>query len=397
MSNRELSRGTGARVRAAQRGLAEAGLDGWLLYDFQGKNPIFWQLLGVPRHTTRRCYLLIPRRGAARLLVHRIDATALAPFGLEVETYLTWQQLAERLPPFLGGSRRLAMDYAPGCVLPVVSRADAGTVELIRALGVEVVSSADLVQAAVARWSDRDLDDHRSAAGKLYEALTSALDHVRQHVHDGLTEHGVQQFLLGQFAERGLTTEDPPIVAVNAHAGDPHYEPSATNDTPIRRGDWLLIDLWAREDRPGTVYADSTWVASLRDAGPTREQSQVFEVVVRARDAAVARMREGFECGEPVQGWQVDRAARDLVAAAGYGDHFLHRTGHSLGQQVHGPGVNLDDFETHDTRTLIEGVAVTVEPGIYLPDFGVRSEINVVITRDGPLVTLPEQREITLL
>jgi Xaa-Pro aminopeptidase len=381
------------RVDAARRGLAEAGLDAWLLYDFQGKNPIFWQLLGVPRHTTRRCYLLIPREGEARLLVHRIDAPVLADFGIAIETYLTWQQLAAALPGLLGGLRRVAMDYAPGCVLPVVSRADAGTVELVRSMGIEVVSSADLVQAAVARWSAQDLADHRSAAKKLMESLDVLWAQLR--AGDSLTEHLGQQLLLEEFARRGMTTEDPPIVAVNAHAADPHFEPSATADTPIRRGDFLLVDLWAREERPGTVYADSTWVACLGE--PTAKQREVFDVVRRARDAAVARIRDGFARGEPVQGWQVDRAARDLVEAAGYGDYFTHRTGHSLGQQVHGPGVNCDDYETHDTRTLIEGVTVTVEPGIYLPEFGVRSEINVHMTAEGPLVTLPEQGSIVLL
>jgi Xaa-Pro aminopeptidase len=395
MSERELASGALGRTRAAQEGMGEAGLDGWLLYDFQGKNPIFWQLLGVPRHTTRRCYLLVPRQGEPRLLVHRIDASALAPFGIETETYLTWQQLAERLPRFLDGRRRLAMDYAPGCVLPVVSRADAGTVELVRSLGVEVVSSADLVQAAVARWSARDLEEHRSAAAKLMASLDELWEHVRRAGDGRLTEHAAQQFLLGRFAERGLTTEDPPVVAVNGHAGDPHYEPTAERPTPIRRGDWLLVDLWARENRPGTVYADSTWVACLGQ--PSDEQQRVFDAVVRARDAAVERIRESFRRGEPVQGWQVDRAAREVVEAAGYGEQFTHRTGHSLGQQVHGPGVNLDDFETHDTRTLIPGVAVTVEPGVYRDDFGVRSEINVVMTGEGPLVTLPEQREVTRL
>jgi Xaa-Pro aminopeptidase len=381
------------RIEAAQRGLRDAGLDAWLLYDFQGKNPIFWQLLGVPRHTTRRCYLLIPRAGEARLLVHKIDAPVLVDFGVAIETYLTWQQLGAALPRLLAGLRRAAMDYAPGCVLPVVSRADAGTVELVRSMGIEVVSSADLVQSAVARWSGRDLADHHDAARKLMQSLEALWTLLRAGAE--LTEHTGQQLLLAEFASRGLTTEDPPIVAVNAHAADPHFEPSAVADTPIRRGDFLLVDLWAREDRPGTVYADSTWVACLGE--PTAQQREVFGVVERARDAAVARIRAGVARGEAVQGWQVDRAARDLVEAAGYGDYFTHRTGHSLGQQVHGPGVNCDDYETHDTRTLIEGVTVTVEPGIYLPDFGVRSEINVHMAADGPLVTLPEQRSIVLL
>jgi Xaa-Pro dipeptidase len=381
------------RIEAARRGLREAGLDGWLLYDFQGKNPIFWQLLGVPRHTTRRCYLLIPREGAARLLVHRIDAPVLTDFGVAIETYLTWQQLGVALPRLLAGLRRVAMDYAPGCVLPVVSRADAGTVELVRSIGLEVVSSADLIQSAVARWSARDLADHHVAAKKLIESLEALWARLRGGAD--LTEHAGQQLLLAEFGRRGLTTEDPPIVAVNAHAADPHFEPSAVADTPIRRGDFLLVDLWAREDRPGTVYADSTWVACLGE--PTAQQREVFDVVMRARDAAVARIRDGVARGETVQGWQVDRAARDLVEAAGYGEYFTHRTGHSLGQQVHGPGVNCDDYETHDTRALIEGVTVTVEPGIYLPDFGVRSEINVHMAAEGPLVTLPEQRAIVLL
>jgi Xaa-Pro aminopeptidase len=391
----DLAAGAAARIRAAQEGLRAAGLDGWLLYDFQGKNPVFFQLLGVPRHTTRRCYLLIPREGEPRLLNHRIDVPALQPFGVEMETYLTWQELREALPRLVGERRRLAMDYSPGAVLPVVSRADAGTVELVRSLGVEVVSSADLIQSAVARWSERDLRDHEAAAERLMAALDATLAHVREGVDGGLTEHGVQQWMLRDFAARGIEAEDPPIVAVNAHAGDPHYEPSARHDTPIRRGDFLLIDLWARLG-PGRVYADSTWTAFLGDA-PSSRQQEVFEVVARARDAAIERIRAGVAGGAAVEGWQVDRAARAVVEAAGYGRHFTHRTGHSLGQQVHGPGVNLDDYETHDTRTLIEGVAVTVEPGIYLPEFGVRSEVNVVMAADGPRVTTRLQREITLL
>ncbi len=396
MNDPTLAAGAAERIASAQRGLAEAGLDGWLLYDFQGKNPIFWQLLGVPRHTTRRCYLLIPPAGPARLLVHAIDVTALAPFGVETETYLTWEQLRDRLPRFLAGRGRIAMDYSPGAVLPVVSRVDAGTVELVRSLGIEVVSSADLIQAAVARWSPGDIADHLSAAGKLFESLDVAFNYLRAHVDGGVYEHDLSRVLLDAFTERGVCTDDPPIVAVNAHAGDPHYEPSSARPTPICRGDWLLVDLWARENRPGTVYADSTWVAFVGTSVPERHQS-VFDIVMRARDAAVERIRHAHEHGEAVQGWQVDRAARDLIDNAGYGRFFTHRTGHSLGQQVHGPGVNLDDFETHDTRTLIEGIAITVEPGIYLPEFGVRSEINVVMTANGPRVTSPEQRAVTLI
>lgn len=382
------------RLRRAQQAVAEGGLDGWLLYDFQGRNPIFWQLVGQPRHVTRRLYLFVPREGEPRVLAHQIDVPGMAVFDLPMTRYLTWQELSEALPRFLGGARRIAMDYAEKCVLPVVSRVDAGTYELVRSFGIDVVSSADLIQTAVARWSDQDYADHISASGKLFDSL----DVVHGLIRGGSlgSEYAVQQQLLVEFGRRGLTTENPPTVAVNAHASDPHFETSADHDTPIRRGDWLLIDLWAREDRPGTVYADSTWVHFVGDR-PTEKQREVFDVVAQARDAAVERIRAGLARGEAVEGWQVDRAARELITEAGYGDFFIHRTGHSLGQQVHGPGVNLDDFETHDLRRLIPGVSVTVEPGVYLPEFGVRSEIDVYIKPDGPEITTRVQRDITLL
>jgi len=380
------------RLQRAQQAVREAGLDGWLLYDFQGKNPVFWQLVGQPRHVTRRLYLYVPREGEPRVLCHFIDASAMASFGLAQTQYLTWQELDAALPRFLGGPRRIAMDWAPNCVLPVVSRVDAGTYELVRGMGIDVVSSADLIQAAVARWSSQDLKDHLSASAKLFESLDVVLGSIK----DGGDEYAVQQRLMEEFGRRGMTAEDPPIVAVNAHAGDPHYAPTAASHAPIRRGDWLLVDLWAREDRPGTVYVDSTWVSFVGERAPERQQA-VFEVVRRAREAAVQRIRDGFARGEPVEGWQVDQTAREVVRAAGYGDYFTHRTGHSLGQQLHGPGVNLDDYETHDTRRLIPGVTVTVEPGIYLPEFGVRSEINVHVEPGGPRVTTREQQEITLI
>lgn len=389
MTDAALGAAAAARIKAAQEGLRAAGLDGWLLYDFQGRNPIFWQLLGQPRHVTRRLYLFVPREGEPRVLRHAIDAVAMRPFGIAETQYLTWQELGVALPKLIGGCRRIAMDYAPGCVLPVVSRADAGTVELVRSLGVEVVSSADLIQSAVARWSPADLADHEWAASELLASLDAAFLHLQATVDAGQTEHGLQAFLLEEFARRGIETEDPPVVAVNGHAGDPHYEPSASRPTAIRRGDWLLVDLWARLG-PGRVYADSTWTAYLGEQAPAKHQ-KVFDVVIAARDAAIAAIKPGIE------GWRVDRVARDVIAQAGYGDYFVHRTGHSLGRQVHGPGVNLDDYETHDTRTLIEGVAVTVEPGIYLPDLGVRSEVNVVMGAAGPRVTTRLQREITLL
>ena len=280
--------------------------------------------------------------------------------------------------------------------MPRVSRVDAGTIELVRSLGVEVVSSADLMQAATHRWSPEQLEDHRATAEKLGLIVNQAFSHAGERLSQGVTEFEVADFIRGRFAEGGIASPDGPIVAVNANASDPHYEPSANVTSPIRPGDWLLIDLWAKGTAPGSVYADITWCAYAGDSVPPRHQ-EIFDIVTGARDAALRFLEDRHREGTPVQGWQADRVARDFITAKGYGDSFTHRLGHSIGFEVHSEAVNLDGFETHDTRHIIPGVCFSVEPGIYLPEFGVRSEIDVFMSEQGPFPSSPVQREVVLL
>jgi Xaa-Pro aminopeptidase len=389
-------------VPALQRALAEQGLDGWLLYDFHGQNPTARGALGLGDHMlTRRWFYLVPAAGEPRLLVHAIEEGS---FPGHVpgrrERYASWQSLREKLGGLVASlaGRRLAMEYYPMAGIPSLSRVDGGTLELVRSLGVEVVSSADLVQRFLCRWSPRQVASHVRAVRAIDEAKDAAFAYVGESHRRGYdpTEDQVQDLLLKRFADRGLVTDHPPIVAVNGHAGDPHYVPSKANSTPVRRGDVLLIDLWAKEARPDDPYADITWVAFCGERPPPRLE-EIFRVTVEARDAGLAAVERAFRERRPLQGWEVDRAVRDHVAARGFGDRFLHRTGHSIGTSaVHGDGANLDDLETHDTRELIEGTAFSIEPGIYLPEegLGVRSEIDVVLTAEGPKVFSPRQREL---
>ena len=288
------------------------------------------------------------------------------------------------------------MEYSPENVLPRVSRVDAGTIELVRSLGVEIVSSADLMQAATHRWSSAQLEDHRTTAENLGLIVNEAFSYAGQRLSQGVTEFEVAEFIRGRFAEEGIASPDGPIVAVNANASDPHYEPSANVTSPIRPGDWLLIDLWAKGTAPGSVYADITWCAYAGDSVPARHQ-EIFDIVTGARDAALRFLEDRHREGAPVQGWQADRVARDFITARGYGDYFTHRLGHSIGFEVHSEAVNLDGFETHDTRHIIPGVCFSVEPGIYLPEFGVRSEIDVFMSENGPYPSSPVQHEVVLL
>ena len=357
---------------------------------------MLWQLVGARPHTTRRVYLAVQRDGAPSFLAHQIDAPLLAGLGHPIEAYLTWQQHAAGVAKLVHGMRRIAMEYSPGCVLPVVARVDAGTVELFRSLGVEVVSSSDLIQHTVANWGAADLASHQRAVSALEKSFASSCDYVRRSVGLGISEIDVASQLRADFEGRGFETEHGPIVAANEHSGDPHFEPSASSRQQLKKGDWLLFDFWAREQTDDSMYADMTWVAYLGDDVPS-PLARAFEAVCSARDRAIDFMVTSWARGVPLQGWQVDEAAREVLRLAGYGEFFTHRLGHSLGRQVHASGVNLDGFETRDTRLLESGACVTVEPGVYLPEFGVRSEVNVVITGDGPIVTTPIQREIIRL
>jgi Xaa-Pro dipeptidase len=373
--------------------LRESGLDGWLLADFQHGNPVFDQVVGGRRHTTRRCFLLITPEGPPTFLLHFIDAGRLADLGWPIQVYRNLGEQDAGLRRLLAGRRRVAMEYSPDGALPVVSRVDAGTVERVRGLGSEVVSSADLLQYAVARWTPEQLAGHREAAAKLGEVVLSTFTYIGQNLDRGIREHHAVAYMLGLFDQMGLTTEDPPTVCVDAHSGDPHYSPSPEASAELRRGQWVLIDLWAKLLAPEAVYADITWVGYAGDRPPT-EHARVFGVVRDARDRAIEFLGDSLAAGRPVEGWEVDRVAREVIAAAGLGDHFTHRLGHSIGTAIHSNGVNLDGYETRDTRRLIPGVGVSVEPGVYLPEFGVRTEVDVYVSAAGPEVTTPIQREI---
>jgi Xaa-Pro aminopeptidase len=396
-----LTRRTGRIADELERSAA----DGWLVYDFRGSNPAFGRLLGSGLPTsTRRAFLYISHDGEPHLLIHHVDAGNFSRLGIDVRPYGGREELVVALTTLLGAARRVFMEYSPGNAIPYVSRVDGGTLDLVRGLGVEVLSSADLLAAVVAAWDSADIASHQRAAQALERCKDGLFSAIRSRLAIGSqwTELDAQQHLVTLMHDEGLEFDHPPVVAVGAHAGDPHYAPAPDVALPIKVGDLVLTDLWAREaqrpDGGDGAYADITWTATAADS-PPYEQVRVWEAVRDARDAAVRLIEERLAAHEPVQGAEVDRAARRVIQAAGFGWAFTHRTGHSLGWQgPHGDGVNIDDFETHDTRLLRPGASFSIEPGVYLPEFGVRSEINVVITPGNAVkVTTARQQELVRL
>jgi Xaa-Pro dipeptidase len=388
-----------AAVRAA---LNAEGLDGWLLYDFRGINPIAADVTGVAKQgghlATRRWYYLIPAVGEPRALVHAIEPRALAHLPGQAEQYAQRQQLEAGLARLVGGLRRVAMEYSPGCAIPYIARVDAGTVELIRQFGTEVVSSGDLVQRFSAIWHEPEMASHRAASEKLHQVKDRAFEAIARRVRDGVptTEYDIQQLMAGWFTDAELVSDSDPNVSAADNAGNPHYLPTAAAARTIHADELVLLDLWAKLDRPGAVFADITWVGYSGRRPPDRHR-EAFAAVRDARDAAVDLVKEASRAGRVLRGWEVDRAAASVLRAAGYGDRILHRTGHSLGESVHGNGVNMDDYETHDDRRLLPGTGFTIEPGVYFSDFGVRSEINMIVHAHEATVTGPLQTEILAL
>lgn len=382
---------------AIQGALAEEGLDGWLLYDFRDLNPIAVDVAGVrERHRTRRWFCLVPRTGMPRWLVHGIERGTFAGVPGNVSTYRTHAELGSGVRDLLRGCGPLAIEYAPDGENPYVSRVDGGTLDLLRAAGAKLCSSGDLVGRVLARWSPAGLAAHRRAATVLTDTVDHAFRRVAEDVRAGRTptERSLQQEIARRLADEGLTFDGSPIVAVDGHAGDPHFEPTERTAVPIREGSWLLIDIWGKVAAvPDACHADITWVGHVGKAVPP-DRRALFDIVRDARDAAIRLVRERASRGEPVRGYELDAAARAVIEAAGYGERFIHRTGHSVDRELHGIGAHLDGYETVDRRRILPGTGFTVEPGIYLDHIGCRSEVCVYWGPDGPEVTTRAQTEV---
>ncbi len=390
-----------------QAAVVEHGLDGWLLFDFHGTNPIARRILGLGSHpgapkTTRRWFYWVPATGEPSKLVHRLEPHALDHLPGPARVYLTWEELERMLAAMLhspGAPRRIALEYSPQARLPYVSRVDAGTIELVRAAGAEVVSSADLAQRFDGALDPQARLDHRRTGALLNGILGAAFQHAREGARAGrtVTEMGLQRWILDRFEEARLTSGDPPTVAVNEHSADAHFSNSHEIDRPIRPGDFLLLDAWAKASDPGSIYADYTQVAFLGGTPPETHRS-AFAAVCEARDKAIEFVRDTLRKGGTPRGCDVDDVARGAIRARGLADRFIHRTGHSIGEEVHGNGVHLDNLETRDERSLVDGTLVSVEPGLYFDSFGVRTEVNLMIDGGEAVVTTePIQSEILLL
>jgi Xaa-Pro dipeptidase len=377
-------------IKAIQAALRADGLNGWLFYDHHHRDSIGGRILGLAANglVSRRWFYFIPSRGEPRKLVHRIEVGMLDSLPGRKTEYSSWEELHKGVGRLLGGAKRVAMQYSPQNNIPYIGLVDAGTVELVRKLGTKVQSSADLVQVFEATWSAEQLTSHLEA-GKIVDRITQgAFARAGEFIRAGktLSEFDLQQWILEQFAANGLESADRPVVAVPPNNGNPHYDPTREHSKAIRAGDLLLLDIWAKFSRPGSVYYDITWVGYLGESVPEK-YAKIFGIVKQARDAAVRFAKESVAAKRRVHGWEVDRAARSVIEKARYGKYFVHRTGHSIGMDVHGNGANMDGLETRDDRCLVPHTCFSVEPGIYLPEFGIRSEVNVYVGDDEARVT----------
>lgn len=388
-----------ADINGIQSDLRAAKLDGWLFYDFRGRDPIAQGILQLPPGMrTRRWYYFVPAKGTARKLVHKIETESLAVLTGDTLFYAGQEELRQNLKKLLGRAKNVAMQYSPKNAIPYVAMVDAGTVELVRSTGVKVVSSADLVQKYEACWSQAQLESHLEAGAVIDRVVREAFQLAAKNVREKktFTEYDLKQWILKEFEAAGIALEQGPDVAVGPHASDPHYGPTQETASPIREGDLLLLDVWGKTKAAGSVYYDITWVGYLGAKVPEK-MAKIFGIVREARDKAVELILSSVAAGKPLQGWQVDKAARKVIEKAGYGKYFFHRTGHNIGQMVHGNGVNMDGLETHDVRHLIPKTCNSIEPGIYLPEFGIRSEVNVYVGEKEARVTGAVQKEILAL
>ncbi|HEV2388122.1 MAG TPA: M24 family metallopeptidase [Candidatus Acidoferrales bacterium] len=376
-------------VRAIQRELRASGIDGWLFYDILHRDPIAYRVLGLGEAMAkRRWFYLIPARGAPRKLVHRIEAGMLDGLPGSRQAYSSREELEAGLRRLTNGERVVAMQYSPRNNNPYVGTVDAGTVELVRAGGVRVVSSADLVQKFEARWSAAQWRSHRAAGGAIDRIVAAAFARAGDFLRRGrrLTEYDLQQWIADRFAAAGIVADSPAIVAAGPNSGNPHYEPTARAAAVIRPGRVLLLDVWGKTTRPDSVYYDVTWTGFGGERIPAKVD-KIFQIVRQARDGAIGFVQQAVAEGRAIEGWQVDRACRRVIERAGYGRWFTHRTGHNIGREVHGNGASMDDLEMHDDRRVLARTCFSIEPGIYLPEFGIRSEVNVYVDERKARVT----------
>jgi len=381
---------------AIQAALRERNIDGWLFYDHHHRDPIAYRVLGLPDGlmVTRRWFYLIPAQGEPVKLVHRVEAGHLDTLPGSKRQYSGWQELFDSIKSMLVNCRDIAMQYSPNNLVFYVSLVDGGTLELIRGLGKNVVSSGDLVAQFEATLSAPQINSHFAARDAIDSITAEAFKEIGTRARNGgTTEHEIQQWFLEAFRRENLVTDDPPIVAVNANSGNPHYEPHAGNSASIREGDFVLLDIWAKKNTPGAVYYDITWDCFVGNS-PSDRMREVFQTVRQARDIGVETVQKAVFAGRPIAGWEVDRAVRTFINKSGYKDNFIHRTGHSIGTDVHANGANMDDLEVHDERRILPNSCFSIEPGVYLPEFGVRSEVNVLVRPGSAEVTGKIQNEI---
>ena len=380
-----------------QKALRDEKLDGWLFFDHHQRDPLAYRVLKLApgRTVTRRWYYLIPAQGEPKGLVHAIESGVLAGLPGSIEIYSSWGAQMDGLKRLLAGCRRVAMQYSPNCAIPYVSLVDGGTLELVRGAGVEVVSSANLIQLFESRWTVEQLEMHLEAGRRVDQVRAAAFQKIGAALNAGesITEWQVNRFIREGFAKAGLVTDHGPIVGVNANMSNPHYEPTAEASRAIHKGDAVLIDMWAKLDRPGAVFYDITWTGYCGSSPPDAIRN-VFEVVREARDRAVQRVTAAAGRNETIHGFEVDDAARGYIKEKGFGEYFVHRTGHSIGEEIHGTGANMDNLETHDERRIIPGTCFSIEPGVYLKDFGIRSEVNVYVGTGEAKVTGEIQRDL---
>lgn len=385
------------KIDPLQQALRDTKLDGWLFFDHHRRDPLAYRILGIPDgvEPTRRWYYFVPAEGEPQKLVHRIESHTLDNLDGRAETYSSWTDQQTKLHRMLAGRTRIAMQYSENCAIPYVSMIDAGTIELVRKTAVEVVSSADLVQLFEARWSDEQLEMHL-AAGRLVDSIRAeAFQFVSDQLrtHKPVSEYEVQQFIRKRFSDSGLMTNHGPIVAVNANASDPHYEPTRERTASVQAGNVLLIDLWAKLAEPHAVYYDITWTGFCGEVIPDKVQN-VFDIVTGARKKASDFVIQAVSNQKQIAGYEVDDIARNYIQSHGFGEFFFHRTGHSIGTDVHGTGANMDNLESHDDRKIIPNTCFSIEPGVYLPEFGIRSEVNMFVGNGWARVTGEEQREV---